>query len=182
MTLIEVRICPCPVQFPLFDEICFTSWTAKKRLQVPILKEPHSVQLLLRDLYEVSKLEQRPWAFQFSSWSHFLKVFVQFFFFCTYRWSARRIRSNHHVSAEETSDTSGLYYLLAVIRKFGPKCNVFEERGFRKQATICLSYYNWMLILIPFYPDMLVLPCTFDLLSSPTDSDMTSWICIIPLN
>ena len=80
MTLIEVRICPCPVQFPLFDEICFTSWTAKKRLQVPILKEPHSVQLLLRDLYEVSKLEQRPWAFQFSSWSHFWKCSYSFFF------------------------------------------------------------------------------------------------------
>ena len=29
-------------------------------------------------------------------------------------WSARRVRSCHHVSAEETSDTSGLYYPLAV--------------------------------------------------------------------
>ena len=40
------------------------------------------------------------------------------FFFSTYRRSTRRARSNHHVSAEHTSDISGLYMycLLAAIR------------------------------------------------------------------
>ena len=62
MTL-KVRICPCSVQFSLFDELCFTSWTAKLRLQVPIPKEPQSVQLLERDQHVVLKLEQMPLAF-----------------------------------------------------------------------------------------------------------------------
>ena len=59
MTL-KIRICPCTVQFPLFDEICLHHEQLNKlRLQVLIPKEPHSVQLLVRDLYIVPKLEQR---------------------------------------------------------------------------------------------------------------------------
>ena len=66
-------------------------------------------------------------AMSFCCWSvsFFLVTFferVRTVFFRTYLWSARRVRSNHHVSLEETSeifsDTSGLYYLLAVIKNF----------------------------------------------------------------
>ena len=64
----------------------------------------------------------------------FFKVFVQFFFFCTYLCSARRVRSD-----EETSDvTSGMGCIIYSLSSgiFGRKCKVSEEHGFRKQATV----------------------------------------------
>ena len=144
MTL-KVRICPCAVQFPLFDELCFTSWTAKQRLQVPIPKEPRSVQRLLRDKPARSS---KTWVnamsfscYQFSSWSHFLNVFVQLFFFCTYLWSARRVSSNwitmYHLK-RLLRDTSGMGCIICSLSSgiFGPKCKVSEEHRFRKQTTV----------------------------------------------
>ena len=180
MTL-KVRICPCSVQFSLFDELCFTSWTAKLRLQVPIPKGA-SVRTTFR---KGPACSSKTWAnaisfscYQFSSWSHFLNVFVQLFFFCTYLWSARRFSSNHHASSEETSDTSGRGCIICSLSS-GRFLNKMDSES---KQQLPLSYYNWMLILIPFYSYLFVPPCRFHLLSSLTASHMTSWICMIPLN
>ena len=112
-----------PVQsgyFPLHDKLCFPSWTAKQRLQVLIPKEPHSIQLLV--LVPSSKIWAKSISYlvdPFSSGHIFRTCSHSFyFFFCTYLWSAGRVCSNHHVSSEETPDTSGLYYLFAVIKTF----------------------------------------------------------------
>ena len=51
----------------------------------------------------------------------------------------------------------------------------------KESNSFPLSYYNLMLILIPFYPYMFVPPCSLDLFSILTASDATSWICIFPL-
>ena len=117
-------------------EICFTSRTAKNRLQVLIPKESHFCTTFSKGPVLGSKPSAKAMRFsgyQFSSWSHFLKR-VRIFFFSTYLRSARRVRSNHHVSAEQTSDISGLYmyHLLAAIRNCCNKCKVSEEHEFRK--------------------------------------------------
>ena len=132
-------ICPYAVQFPLFDELCFTSWTAKQRLQVPIPKKPQSVQLLERDLHVVPKLEQMPLAFyQYSPWSHFLNVFVHVFLYLRIFYLPDGFLSNYRVSSEETSDTSGMGCIMCSLSSgiFWPKCKVSEEHGFRKQVTV----------------------------------------------
>ena len=66
---------------------------------------------------------------------------------------------------------------------FRRKCKVSGEHKFKTQGIVSsICYYNWMLILIPFYPYIFFHPCSLGLLSSLTDSDMTPCISIIPLN
>ena len=181
---VKVRICPCAVHFPLLDELCFPSWTAKQRLQVLIPKEPHSVQLLVRDLYLDPKLEQRPWVFLV--WSVFFLVTffelvcIVFFSVLTFGLQGGFVQfTMYHL--KRLLIPPGCIICALSSRIFGPKCRVSEEHGFRKKEQFPLSYYNLMLIFIPFYPHMFVPPCSLDLFSILTASDMTSWICIIPL-
>ena len=167
MTL-KVRICPCAVQFSLFDELCFTSWTAKLRLQVLIPKEPHSVQGLVRDRPARSSktLGRRPWAFLviiFSSWSHFLNVFVQFFFsVLTF------VLSGGFVQMKRLLILLAWVVLSARCHREFSDLNVrfLKNMDSERKQQFLPNYYKWMLILIPFYPYMFAPPWSFDLLSS----------------
>ena len=170
MTL-KVRICPCAVQFPLFDELCFTSWTAKQRLQVLIPKEPQSEQLLERDMHVVPKLEQVPLAFPLVSFPPgriFWNCSYSFFSVLTYGLPGGFVQiSMYHLKR--------LLILLAWIVLSASCHREFSDLNVRflknidseSKQQFLPSYYKWMLILIPFYPYMFVPPWSFDLLSRP---------------
>ena len=160
-----------PVQsgyFPLHDKLCFPSWTAKQRLQVLIPKEPHSIQLL--DLVPSSKIWAKSISYlvdPFSSGHIFRTCSHSFYFFFLYLplvCRAGLFKSPCII----WRDSWYLWVVLSVRchQDFSDlNARFLKNMDSETKQHFPLSYYNLMLVLIPFYRYMFVPPCSLDLFS-----------------